>query len=567
MEFGLSGLASGFDWRSLIDQMSEIERVPQRRLLAEQNTLEERSTAYGAISTQLSVLKNKLTALQAPGLFSGRTATVADDTIATASSTAGAVQGTYSFSFTQLASSAKIQGATGAGKALASTTDVTGVTIGSAGFPAAVTAGTFRVNGAAVTIATTDTLKDVFDKIAAATGNQVTATYLPASDKIKLTGTSTITLGSATDTSNFLEVAKLNNAGTSTVSSSSALGSVRVDSALESANLTDTLTFGAGNAGSFRVNGVDISYSSSDTVSDVLGRISESDAGVTASYDVISDRFVLANKATGDVGIALEDVTGNFLQATRLKTGTLSRGNDLLYTINGGGQLRSRSNTIGAASSGLTGLSVTALQAGSTTNVTVTTDRTAIRKAITDFVDEYNNVQEKIGAETKLTADGNGGVKAGVLASEGDAEGIASTLRQLAYGAVAGLSGSLAHLESLGFKSNSEDDTFELDDATALDAALTDRLDEVEDLWLAPTDGVASRMTKYLESVIGDDGTLQSKKELLEKQSTGIDTQIEELERVVQANRERLTTSFVAMERAQQNIKQQLQYLTQRFGS
>lgn len=566
MEFGLSGLASGFDWRSLIDQMSEIERVPQRRLLAEQNTLEERTTAYGAISTQLSVLKNKLDALKAPGLFSGRTATVADTTVATASSTSGAVQGTYSFSFTQLASAAKMQGATGAGKALSATSDVSGVTIGSAGFPAAVTAGTFRVNGAEVTVATTDTLEDVFDKIATATGDTVTASYLPASDKIRLSSSSTITLGSATDTSNFLEVTKLNNAGTSTVTSASALGSVKTGSVLGSANLNDTLTFGAGDAGSFRINGVEISYSASDTISDVMGRIGESAAGVTASYDVINDRFSLANKATGDVGIALQDVTGNFLQATRLTTGTLSRGNDLLYTINGGGQLRSRSNTIGASSSGVEGLSVTALKAGGTTNITLSTDQAAIRKAITSFVDEYNGVQEKIAAETKLTADGTGKVTAGVLASEGDAEGIASTLRQLAYGAVSGLSGGLAHLEALGFKSNSEDDTLELDDGTMLDAALTDRLDDVEKLWL-DDDGIASRLTKYLDKVIGDDGSLQTKKDLLAKQSSGIDTQIEELERVVQANRDRLTNSFVAMERAQQNIKQQLQYLTQRFGS
>jgi len=567
MEFGLSGLASGFDWRSLIDQMSEIERVPQRRLLLEQNKLEERSTAYGAISTQLSVLKNRLEALKAPGLFSGRTAAVADDTVATASSTSGAVQGTYTFAFQQLASSAKMQGAAGAGSPLSTTSDVTGVTIGSAGFPATVTAGTFRVNGAAVTIATTDSLQDVFAKISTATGNTVTATYLPASDKISLSGTGPITLGSATDTSNFLEVAKLNNNGTSTVTSGSALGSVKVDSALGSANLADTLTFGAGNTGSFKINGVQIDYSSSDTVADLMGRISSSGAGVTASYDVIGDRFVLANKVTGDVGIALEDVSGNFLQATKLTTGSLIRGDDLLYTINDGGQLRSRSNTIGASSSGLTGLNVTALEEGGSTAVTVTTDRSAIRNAITAFVDEYNKVQEKISSETKLTTDGKGGVTAGVLASERDAEGIGSSLRQLAYGAVAGLNGGIAHLEALGFKTNSDDDTIKLDDETLFDEAMTDRLDEVEKLWLDPTNGIAKRLTSYLDKMTGEDGTLQSKKELLDKQSKGIDGQIEELERIVKANRERLTTSFVSMETAQQNIKQQLQFLTQRFGS
>lgn len=566
MDLGVSGLASGFDWRSLIDQMSEIERLPQRRLLAEQNTLEERSTAYGAISTQLSVLKNKLTALQTPGLFSGRTATVADDTVATATASAGAVQGTYTFAFTQLASAAKFQGTANAGSPLSTTSDVSGVTLSSAGFATPITAGTFRVNGKEVTVATDDTLEDVFDKISTATGGTVTGSYLPASDKIRLTGSGTITLGSATDTSNFLEVAGLNNGGTSTVTSSTALGSVRVNQALGSANLATTPTFAGDGTGSFKINGVQINYTSSDTVADVLGRIGESAAGVTGSYDAINDRFVLANKNTGDIGIALEDVTGNFLQATRLSTGSLSRGEDLLYTINGGGQLRSRSNTISAASSGLNGLSVTALKEGGSTQVTVNTDKAAIRSAITSFVEEYNKVQEKIAEETKLTADGKGAVTAGTLASEGDAEAIASTLRRLAYGTVEGASGGINHLEALGYKTNSEDDSLELDDETLLDSALSDQLEDVETLWLDDEHGIAKRLTDYLDKVIGDDGTLQAKTDVLKKQASGIDTQIEELERVVQANRERLMASFISMETAQQNIKQQLEYLTQRFG-
>ncbi len=566
MELGISGLASGFDWRSLIDQMSEIERLPQRRLLAEQNKLEERSTAYGAISTQLSVLKNRIETLRSPGLFAGRTASVADGTAATASATAGAVQGTYTFAFQQLASSARIQGATGAGGGLSTTADVSGVILGTGGFPSAVTAGTFRVNGAAVTVATTDSLQDVFDKIADGTGNEVTASYDPVTDTIGLSGSGPITLGTATDTSNFLEVAKLHNNGTDTVNSSASLGSVKANSVLGSANFADAISFGPGDTGSFRVNGVQIDYSASDTVNDVLKRIGDSDAGVTASYDLVGDRFVLANKATGDIGIALEDVTGNFLQATRLTTGSLARGNDLLYTVNGGGQLRSRSNTITSGSSGLAGLSVTALEEGGSTEVTVATDRSAIRKAITGFVDEYNRVQEKIASETKLTADGKGQVTAGALASESDAESIASSLRQLAYRSVTGLGGGLSHLESLGFKSNSDDDTLELDDATMLDTALADRLAEVEKLWLDPTDGIVGRISTFLERVNGESGSLQAKKEFLGKQSTGIDTQIEELERVVQANRDRLTLSFVSMETAQQNIKQQLSYLTQRFG-
>jgi len=36
MELGLSGLASGFEWKSVVDQLVEVERAPQRRARREQ---------------------------------------------------------------------------------------------------------------------------------------------------------------------------------------------------------------------------------------------------------------------------------------------------------------------------------------------------------------------------------------------------------------------------------------------------------------------------------------------------------------------------------------------------
>ena len=41
-------------------------------------------------------------------------------------------------------------------------------------------------------------------------------------------------------------------------------------------------------------------------------------AGVNASYDSLNNRFVLANKTTGNLAITMQDNTGNFLGATGL---------------------------------------------------------------------------------------------------------------------------------------------------------------------------------------------------------------------------------------------------------
>jgi hypothetical protein len=47
----------------------------------------------------------------------------------------------------------------------------------------------------------------------------------------------------------------------------------------------------------------------------------------------------------------------------------------------------------------------------------------------------------------------------------------------------------------------------------------------------------------------------------LGRQSSNIDQQLTDMERIVQANRQRMIDSFVKMEEAQAQINQQLQYL------
>ncbi len=131
---------------------------------------------------------------------------------------------------------------------------------------------------------------------------------------------------------------------------------MKLSAALTDSNLSTAVTDGGAGAGMFRINGVEISFSEADSMSAVIQRINDSAAGVQASYDTLNDHMVLTNRVTGDLGIGLEDVTGNFLAATGLSGGSLERGKDLLYTIDGGETLRSHSNTITEVSSGLVGL-------------------------------------------------------------------------------------------------------------------------------------------------------------------------------------------------------------------
>ncbi|HVK59022.1 MAG TPA: flagellar filament capping protein FliD, partial [Candidatus Kapabacteria bacterium] len=483
MDLGVSGLASGFDWRTFVDQMVEVERAPQRTLLMEQGQIETRKNAYSSIKTQLAVFQNRITALKDPALFDSRSSQVSDEDLASVTASAGAPLGKFTFNFTQLATAARLSGATNIGAPINAANDVSSLVLSDAGFSTAVTAGTFTVNGKQITIATMDTLGQVFDKISTATGGTVTAAYDSASDSITLSSAAEIVLGSATDSSNFLRVAKLYNNSTGTVTSAASLGGINRAATLTDGTFATAINDGGAGAGSFRINGVEITFSATaDSLNNVLTRINNSDAGVLASYDQVNDRIVLTNKDTGDMGIHVEDVTGNFAAATGLIGGTLERGNNLLYTVNDGGTLVSQSNVITEESSGIAGLNVTALDEGSVT-ISVTSDTEKIKSAIQGFIEDYNKVQGLLDANTTSATDDKGKVTAGTLASESDASEIASELRSLAYGVISTLAAEMNQLADIGIETNGDNNNLTLKDEDLLDAALATNLNGLRNLF------------------------------------------------------------------------------------
>ena len=72
MELGLSGLASGFDWRTMVDQLVDLDRIPQRRLLHEQAELFDKNSTYKSLQTELGVLKGRVKNFSEGDLFDSR---------------------------------------------------------------------------------------------------------------------------------------------------------------------------------------------------------------------------------------------------------------------------------------------------------------------------------------------------------------------------------------------------------------------------------------------------------------------------------------------------------------
>jgi flagellar hook-associated protein 2 len=560
-------LASGFDWSTIVTDLVDADEAAEDPLETQQSTIDSQESDLSAIKTALTNLQADAYTLSNASFFDSRTATTSDSSLATATADAGAATGSYDFDVTQLATTSELEGTTGVSGTLSSTDDVSNLTLSSAPFATAVTAGTFTVNGDQVTVATDDTLQDVFDAISTATDGSVTASYSASTDKITLSSSSAIVLGSETDTSNFLQAAQLSNNDTGTVTSATKLGAVDLTGAADDSNLATTLTDGGSGKGEFTINGVAIDFSaSSDSISDILDRINESGAGVTASYDSNTGQFSLADQTTGDMDISVKDVTGNFLAATGLSSGTLSQGNNLLYTVNGGSQLSSQSNTIADTNSGISGLNVTALGKGSFT-VNVAADTSTIASAITTFVNDYNTAQALISTDILPTTSSSGTVTAGTLQGDSVVYALNDTLLTMMNSPVSGLSGAIQQIANLGFQSNGDDDLLSTTDTTDLDSALSTNLAAVQSLFSNSTNGLAVQMNSYLTQAVGTSGSLATDLNSLQQQYKSLTDQINTIQAQAEADQTKYTNEFDAMEEAESTINSQMSYLNALFGT
>ena len=192
-------------------------------------------------------------------------------------------------------------------------------------FPTGITNGSFTIDGVKITLDSgADDLKGVLSRITSMT--DINATYDSATDLITLTrkdGSDTpIGLGSATDTSNFLDVTGLiagKQASGAKVESNAALGKT-----LAQANTGDIATeFGVA-AGTMRitVNGkaTDISYDGTETLNQFLDKIGDIEGIDKAYYDASEDKVkIITSEKGADKTLKIEDVgAGTFAAALNL---------------------------------------------------------------------------------------------------------------------------------------------------------------------------------------------------------------------------------------------------------
>jgi len=165
----ITGIVSGIDYRSLVDQIILAEGAPATRLRNQKTAINDKLTQYATYRTLLAAVQSAVKGLQDGSAFDGVSASTSalagSRALATASAGTTATPGTYQVEVTKLARSQKL-GST---------------TVGALGTALGL-AGSFTLNGATVTVGASDTLTSLRDKINAANSgpaaSKVTASIL-----------------------------------------------------------------------------------------------------------------------------------------------------------------------------------------------------------------------------------------------------------------------------------------------------------------------------------------------------------------------------------------------------
>jgi flagellar hook-associated protein 2 len=472
--FAVDGLTSGLRTSDIINQLIAIERRPIDRIAQQKDAANKRVKVFQDLNNALRKLQSALDTLILRSAVNAKSFSAANPpgtTVVTGSAGPDAANGTYQVTVLQLATATTVRSTSPIGMAVTANAP-----LASAGFRTTPTTGTFTLytsdgttqSSATITIDASTVLSDGVDNASSNSilgkinnsGLGITATLENDADGrpnlLRLTAPSgvTIRLGSGADTSNFLAAAGLLDAQVNgnTVVSAWGMGGAATNQPLNDnskARLATAVTVDpAMGEGKFKINGVEITYKGTDTLATVLNRITSSSAGVTATYDPVTDRVQLTSKRTGGTQITLEDATGNFLAAMGLLGASQTLGQQARYTIsgvNGGNELTSASNTITGVLPGVT----LELKSVSATPVTVTigqdTDTTV--KHVREFVDRFNEVLDLIQQNSSHDQTTKTG---GILLGDSLIQQMERTLRRLVADRATGLTGTLQSLADIG---------------------------------------------------------------------------------------------------------------------
>ncbi len=571
--FSASGLASGLDTASLIEQLIAIERRPATLLQQRITQLNITKAQVDNIAGRANTLLGSTNALLADSvlddnLFRSKQASVPEDaqSILSVDVTESAAPQTLQVEVLQLATATK---ATGQGELGALATSASTISELAGG---AFTDGDFTmfVDGTAhtITVDTTQPLSDVLNQITAIGGGITGASVVGGAISIDFTGGTNVQMGAQNDSSNFANMARLTTGNKTATNITGSQPLTHLNTAAEISDVASGMNT-AVTDGTFTINGVEFD-TTGQSLTDLVAEINNDPAvGVTASINRTTNRLELKSTDTGSELIQLADGTGNFLTATGLIVGadtTISQtaGQNASFNLNGS-LLYSTSNNVTNAITGLEGvtLNLESADVGNTIEIAISRDNEPLTGKVDEFVKHINSVFALINEQTD--PQGNGYLKGessmtrfksdirGVLSSSIDGLGLTEFNNLAAIGISTGAVGS----------TNGEGvSAVYTVDSAKLEEALNTNPAEVE-LLMTGTGGMLEQLQSLLEQATKDDpdptedGLFVGKTNSIDSQVESLNDRIEAMERRLESREQLLRQQFTQMERVYSQMQNQ----------
>jgi flagellar hook-associated protein 2 len=584
----IGGIGSGIDTKSLIAQLMQVESQPLVELRQKKAVEDSKNAAFQSVNTKLQLLQSTASDLTLDLNIKAKTASTTNANVVSATASSAAALGSYKIRVDQLASATSVSTNVAAGQPVTDPTQA----LTSLNTVSPVTAGNFTiqynpgagVQNATVAITAGMTLQQAMDAVSTATGGTITAALGSGANANKLVltaaaGTTSLIVGSNSDTSNFASVMNLRtasyNTGTQTMVSSGGIGVSNPNVGIGSSNasgLSNAIT--TGGAGSFQINGVTITYNTgTDSIRNVLDRINASTAGVVATYNQANDRYTITSRSTGSGAITMSDTTGNFLQAlgfTDPSRQQITNGQNALIGIEGingftastgatdfTADLSSPTNDFSNVISGVT-ISAKTVSTGNTREtLNVTNDAAGIQAKVKAFVDAYNGAIDSITATT---------AKGMPDAFDNDLVNIQTRMQGLASFSIGGSSGYSA-LVNLGVSTTKQDRVHLSFDTTKFAAALTANPDAVAAVFQTSTTGVAQQFKTYLTGVSGASGIFATRNSSNTQAMRTYDQRIADMQVRLQLKQKTLQQQFTAMDSAVAKLHSQQNAFLSQLGS
>jgi flagellar hook-associated protein 2 len=594
----ITGLSSGIDWTSIINEMMTAARIPETTMQNQVASDNDGLNFWSGLTTDLNTLQNAADAMRNIGgdVFDSKAPTVSDPSVASATlSDNNTPLSNYNINVTSLASFAiKTSGvlytASNANPAAASETSSAAINSSGNTVSSAVTlgaqgsnfntapdgSGTITVNGVAINWSSTDSLNDIAARINAA-NTGATATYNTQNQTFNISsGTTgqaaTVALGETSG--NLLESLNL-TAGTYTGTNAKATDQTQLlDSS--TVNLDNTVT-----AGVFTINNVKFSVDpTKDSIHSVLSEINASNAGVTATYDSASGTISLAANNSGSANqivLGSSDDTSNILYALKLSSNNppaggaadTYSGTDAQYSINGGNTVTSSSNIITGA---IPGMAVDLSGIGQTT-ISVASDAQGITSAVQTFTTAFNQVmsdiQTQLNATSVQTPTTGDQMFQGSLSNNSTLETLKEKLEGMVDNLIPGMSGgvNMAAEAGLSLTSNDNYQTLTLNfNTTTFQQMLSSNPNGMSQFFASNT-GFAQNAFNTLNNYTAPLGPISAEVTNLNNSVSSLTDQITEFESRMTLEQNQLQTEFANMEASMSTMKNQMNYFSAMSGA